>query len=124
MPRRRTPQPPIHLRSDRMLDVDTGEVIKPGELLIEGDQIVDVAPTSVPADAAVLDVGDLTRPIGGHWTSWSVLLLRGLYRTFGVDFWPWFYIPRLIGHTLLVTLIWLYLEILRLLSKIMGKKDR
>ncbi len=60
MPRRRTPQPPIHLRSARMLDIDRGEIVKPGELLIEGGLIVDVAPTSVPADAVVLDVGDLT----------------------------------------------------------------
>jgi imidazolonepropionase-like amidohydrolase len=60
MPRRRIPQPPTLLRSDRLLDVDTGEITKPGELLIDGDRIVEVAPTSVPADAVVLDVGDLT----------------------------------------------------------------
>ncbi len=60
MARPRTPPPPIHLRSDRMLDVDTGEVMKPAELLINGDRIVEVAPTSVPADAVVLDLGDLT----------------------------------------------------------------
>src|SRR5258705_4622247 len=57
---RRTPQPPILLRSARMLDIDTGELVKPGELLIEGERIVDVAPTSVPPDAVELDVGDLT----------------------------------------------------------------
>ncbi|HEY5698821.1 MAG TPA: hypothetical protein VIT01_15055 [Acidimicrobiales bacterium] len=58
------------------------------------------------ANRTAFDLGDLTRPVGGHWTTWSVLLLRGLYKTFGVDFWPWFYIPRLIGHTVLVTFIW------------------
>ena len=51
MARPRTPQPPIHLRSARMLDVDAGELVEPGDLLVEGDRIVDVAPTSVPADA-------------------------------------------------------------------------
>jgi imidazolonepropionase-like amidohydrolase len=43
-----------------MLDVDTGVIETPGELLIENERIVDVSPTSVPDDAVVLDVGDLT----------------------------------------------------------------
>jgi imidazolonepropionase-like amidohydrolase len=43
-----------------MLEIDAGKIIEPGALLIEGDRIVDVAPTSVPADAVELDVGDLT----------------------------------------------------------------
>jgi imidazolonepropionase-like amidohydrolase len=60
MPRRRTPSPPVLLRSDRMLDVDTGEIVKPGELLIDADRIVEIGPASTPADAVVLDVGDLT----------------------------------------------------------------
>ncbi len=56
----RPPAPPIHLRAARMLDVDTGAYVTPGELLIDGDRIVEVAPTSVPADAVVIDLGDLT----------------------------------------------------------------
>jgi imidazolonepropionase-like amidohydrolase len=60
MARRRSPQPPTLLRSARLLDVDTGEVMQPGELLVEGARIVGVAPSSVPADAVVLDVGDVT----------------------------------------------------------------
>jgi imidazolonepropionase-like amidohydrolase len=60
MPRPRLPQSPIHLRSARMLDVDSGEVIEPGNLLIRDEHIVEVAPGSVPDDAVVLDVGDLT----------------------------------------------------------------
>src|SRR5436305_10268463 len=56
----RPPQPPIHLRSARLLDVDKGELLEPGELLIDGGRIVEVAPTSVPSDAAVIDLGDLT----------------------------------------------------------------
>ena len=47
----RPPQPPIHLRSARMLDVVAGEIVEPGDLLIEGERIVAVAPTSVPSDA-------------------------------------------------------------------------
>ncbi|GAB2960787.1 amidohydrolase family protein [Streptomyces pseudoechinosporeus] len=60
MPRPRTPQPPVHLRSARMLDVDKGELVEPGDLLIEGEHIAAVAPATVPADAVVIDLGDLT----------------------------------------------------------------
>src|SRR5438309_5809501 len=56
----RPPQPPIHLRSARLLDVDKGELLEPGELLIDDGRIVDVAPSSVPSDARVIDLGDLT----------------------------------------------------------------
>ncbi|WP_436789174.1 amidohydrolase family protein [Yinghuangia sp. YIM S10712] len=60
MPRPRAPQHPILLRSARMLDVDRGELVTPGELLIEGDRISAVAPATVPDDAVVIDLGDLT----------------------------------------------------------------
>jgi imidazolonepropionase-like amidohydrolase len=60
MARPRTPQPPVHLRSARLLDVDKGELVEPGELLIEGERIVEVAPASVPDDAVVVDLGNLT----------------------------------------------------------------
>jgi imidazolonepropionase-like amidohydrolase len=60
MARPRTPQPPVHLRSARMLDVDKGELVEPGDLLIEDERIVEVAPSVVPADAVVIDLGDLT----------------------------------------------------------------
>ena len=56
----RSPQPPILLRSDRMLDVDKGEIVEPAELLIMGDRIADVAPLSPPPEAVTLDLGDLT----------------------------------------------------------------
>src|SRR5437763_10573477 len=54
------PKTPVHLVSARLLDMDKGELLEPGELLIDGDRIVDVAPTSVPEGAVVLDLGDLT----------------------------------------------------------------
>ncbi|MEU6260483.1 amidohydrolase family protein [Streptomyces sp. NPDC047043] len=60
MPRPRTPQPPVHLRAARMLDIDKGELVEPGDLLIEGEHITAVAPASVPPDAVVIDLGDLT----------------------------------------------------------------
>jgi imidazolonepropionase-like amidohydrolase len=43
-----------------LLDVTKGELVEPGELLIEGERISGVVPTSVPPDASVVDLGDLT----------------------------------------------------------------
>jgi imidazolonepropionase-like amidohydrolase len=60
MPRPRTPQPPVHLRGARMLDVDSGELVEPGSLLIDDGRIVELAPSSLPDDAVVVDAGDLT----------------------------------------------------------------
>ncbi len=60
MPRPRTAQPPIHLVSAHMLDVDTGGIVSPGDLLIQDDRIVEVAPSRVPDEAVVIDLGDLT----------------------------------------------------------------
>jgi imidazolonepropionase-like amidohydrolase len=60
MPRPRDPQPPVHLRSARMLDVDLGKIVEPGSLLVDGERIAEVAPQSVPSGAVELDVGDQT----------------------------------------------------------------
>ncbi len=60
MPRRGVPKPPVLVRSARLLDIDTGTIESPGEVLVENERIVDIAPSSVPDDTAVLDVGDLT----------------------------------------------------------------
>jgi imidazolonepropionase-like amidohydrolase len=48
------------LRAARFVDVDAGAYVEPAELLIDGDRIVDVSPRSVPDDAEVLDLGDVT----------------------------------------------------------------
>jgi imidazolonepropionase-like amidohydrolase len=58
-PARRSDRP-IHLRGARLLDVAKGELVEPGELLIEAERIAEVAPMSVPPDASVVDVGDVT----------------------------------------------------------------
>ena len=57
--RRRGPEL-VHLRSARMLDVVRGELVEPGSLLVEGERIAEVAPATVPAEAVVVDLGDVT----------------------------------------------------------------
>jgi imidazolonepropionase-like amidohydrolase len=55
------PAHPIVLRAARLLDVKNGRMIKPGEVLVQGERIVEVG-TSVkrPAGALVIDLGDRT----------------------------------------------------------------
>ena len=52
---------PIVLHAARLLDVKGGRVVKPGEVLVEGERIVEVG-SSVkhPAGAEVIDLGDRT----------------------------------------------------------------
>ncbi len=52
---------PIVLHAARLLEIDTGRMISPGEILIEGERIAAVG-TAVthPAGAEVLDLGDTT----------------------------------------------------------------
>src|SRR6202043_1791339 len=51
----------IVLHAARLLDIKSGRVVKPGEVLVEGERIVE-AGTSVkrPAGAEVIDLGDRT----------------------------------------------------------------
>ncbi len=54
-------QQPIVLHAARLLQVDTGAILQPGEILIQGDRISAIG-TSVdhPANARVIDLGDTT----------------------------------------------------------------
>jgi imidazolonepropionase-like amidohydrolase len=52
---------PIVIHAARMLDVATGRVITPGEILVEGERITGVGPLlQHPSDAEVIDLGDAT----------------------------------------------------------------
>ncbi len=55
------PARPIVLHAARLLDVKTGRMVRPGEILVQGERIVEVG-TSVkhPAGAEVIDLGDRT----------------------------------------------------------------
>lgn len=50
----------VRLRSARMLDVAKGELLEPGDLLVVGDRIAEVHPTSIPAGTRSIELGDLT----------------------------------------------------------------
>src|SRR6201993_4736847 len=52
---------PIVLHAARLLDIKQGKLIKPGEVLIQGDRIVEVGSTvKHPAGAQLIDLGDTT----------------------------------------------------------------
>src|SRR5271170_4335275 len=49
------------LHAARMLDVESGKVLTPGEILVEGDKIVEAGPSvKHPAGAETIDLGDTT----------------------------------------------------------------
>ena len=55
------PSSSIVLHAARLLDVKTGRIIKPGELLVQGERIVEVGgAVKRPAGAEVIDLGDST----------------------------------------------------------------
>lgn len=55
------PPHPIVLHAARLLDVENGKVVSPGEVLVEGERIVEAGPSvKRPAGAAVIDLGDTT----------------------------------------------------------------
>lgn len=56
-----TPPHPIVLHAAQLLDIKAGKVIKPGEVLVQGDRIAEVG-TAVrrPAGAEIIDLGDRT----------------------------------------------------------------
>jgi imidazolonepropionase-like amidohydrolase len=43
-----------------MLDVTAGQVIGPGSVLVVGDRIAEVSPSTVPPEAETIDLGDVT----------------------------------------------------------------
>jgi len=55
------PQSTIVLRAARLLDVETGNITAPAEVLIQGDRIAAVGPSLThPSGAQIIDLGDTT----------------------------------------------------------------
>src|SRR6202046_3671838 len=54
-------QTPIVLHAARLLDIDTGHILKPGEVLVQGQRIVEAgASVKHPSGAQIIDLGDRT----------------------------------------------------------------
>ncbi len=60
MARSRTPQPPLHLVSARMLDAAGERLVEPGSLVVDEGHITAVSPPTVPSDTKTVDLGDVT----------------------------------------------------------------
>jgi len=59
--RAQTPARPIVLHAARMLDVETGKMLSPGEVLVEGERIAAAGPSvEHPAGAEIIDLGNRT----------------------------------------------------------------
>ena len=55
------PRTPIVLHAARLLDIDTGAITAPGEILVQGDRIAAIGPTVAhPSGAQIIDLGDAT----------------------------------------------------------------
>ena len=52
----KAPQPPVLLRAARLLDVDKGEIVEPGQVLVVGEHIAEVRPTRLPEGSSILNV--------------------------------------------------------------------
>jgi imidazolonepropionase-like amidohydrolase len=51
----------IVLHAARLLDIETGKIVAPGEVLVQGERIIEVGATvKHPAGAQVIDLGDMT----------------------------------------------------------------
>ncbi len=60
-------QTSVVLRAARLLDIETGKMLKPGEVLVTGDRIVEVGATVThPGAAEIIDLGDRTLPPGRY----------------------------------------------------------
>ena len=52
---------PVLLRANRLLDVENGRIVSPGEVLVRGNRIAEAGSTvSRPAGVDVVDLGDVT----------------------------------------------------------------
>jgi imidazolonepropionase-like amidohydrolase len=60
MARPRESRPPVLVRAARLVDVVAGDYVNPADLLVVNDRIAEIAPSSVPDDAVVVDLPGIT----------------------------------------------------------------
>ena len=59
--RAQAPSRSIVLHAARLLDIESGKILSPGEVLVEGERIAEAgSAVSHPAGAEVIDLGDRT----------------------------------------------------------------
>src|ERR1700751_5338090 len=59
--RAQTQPHPIVLRAARILDIESGKIVTPGEVLVQGERIAEAGPkVSRPAGTEIIDLGDTT----------------------------------------------------------------
>lgn len=56
------------------------------------------------------DLDAYLEPHAGHWTLWTVPIFRALHQVVGLDYFPWYHLPRLAALGLLALLLWRTLE--------------
>lgn len=56
------------------------------------------------------DLGDLLRPHRGHWQLSTTLQTQALHQVFGMDYWPWYHLPRAVAWGAFSMLFWWYLR--------------
>ncbi len=58
------------------------------------------------ANRSLGSINDILRPRGAHWVTPTVVLMRSTYALFGLDYWPWHYILRLVVWAGMAIVIW------------------
>jgi len=58
------------------------------------------------ADRDVTSMNDWLRPHAGHWTLGTTTVFHLLWPLAGVDYWPWYYLTRLVGHGSVAYGVW------------------
>lgn len=58
----------------------------------------------ITRDGITLDT--LLEPHNGHLTWPLVILYQSIYNLFGMDYFPWYFIPRLLGHAAVAFVMW------------------
>jgi hypothetical protein len=51
-------------------------------------------------------IDDWFRPHLGHWLTWTIVLCQTLYHLVGMQYWPIWFIPRLIGAAFVAFVVW------------------
>jgi imidazolonepropionase-like amidohydrolase len=54
------PPRPVLLRAARLLDIDKGELVEPGEILVVGERIAELRPARLPDGTEIRELGDVT----------------------------------------------------------------